>query len=794
MWGPFGPSLQTMYSLPALKPSTGFIDLKLPAGLMVAGINPSEVDIRVAGNVVEWRTRFWPSQEGLFRVVGDEVPSDVDEFDAACGLNNLDSLLTTDLHGEADVAVVMVHGWQTLGQILQGGDNDKNQVLCTGWIDIMSMFQHASEGHWPALREAADLFTFRYNSDYRIVRSGEKLATAIEALHDEGYANVILLAHSMGGLVSVEARQRLDHPEYLKGIVTLGTPFMGGIVDCVSTLTLSFPEAPEEQPYCVMLRTADYLVSPILDFIVPAGGSFDLTQYKGLDGLLNTFGSEDNPYLQRLWEGPDNPNFENIHAIYGDSNLPSMSARFNMKLSISVARITYGHSDGAVPTGSAIASKERKRSADDAQPYSELATVVPVGRDHGQLLNGCTRCADGRHGDKSAYDPYFDEVAAGLWHFLSDKEPVDGGTLLWELPVDSPEDTWFMDSPAFADDGTIYFRSSNHLLIAVSPDGEVLWDYAIRECLCGGWSDGSPVVADDGTIYVTATNELHAVSPNGKRLWVFPFDSSGSGDYQPVLDGNGSLYLAPRGSNAFYKFNNAGVPWQFPDTEELSFYSGSHAVQGNTVYAACEHSYLCSFDLAGGFEWKTPTGYLTPGLAIQADGTVYAVSASGTPRLTALTPDGSEAWSVNLPTGTRGSMAFPVIGENGVIYLGTQLGLLHAFTPAGDQLWTADFGARNAIHSLVGSDGVVYATSNRSASPYVHSPIGIVAAVDFGGEVIWSDETSGTQYGAPGLSNEGVLYVGGYGRVFAYATSADGIANSPWPTFQQNNRRTGRAP
>src|SRR5690606_32947458 len=99
----FGPSLQTMYSLPALNPSTGFIDLKLPAGLMVAGIDPSEVDIRVAGNVVEWRTRFWPSREGLFRVVGDEVPSDVDEFDAACGLNNLDSLLTKDLHGGADV-------------------------------------------------------------------------------------------------------------------------------------------------------------------------------------------------------------------------------------------------------------------------------------------------------------------------------------------------------------------------------------------------------------------------------------------------------------------------------------------------------------------------------------------------------------------------------------------------------------------------------------------------------------------------------------------------------------------
>lgn len=431
----FGRAVQTLYSLPAFNPSTGFIDLKLPAGLMVAGIDPLEVDIRVAGNVVEWRTKFWPSQEGLFRVVGDEIPSAVSQFDAACGLNNLDALLTTDLHGDTEVAVVMVHGWQTLGQIPQGGDNDRNQVHCTGWIDIMSMFQHAQESQWPELREAADLFTFRYNSDYRIVRSGAKLAAVIERLHEEGYANVILLAHSMGGLVSVEARQRLDHPDYLKGIVTLGTPFMGGIVECMSTVTLSFPEAPDEQSYCGMLRTADHLASPILDFIVPAGGSFDLTQYKGLDGFFNLFSSEDNPYLQRLWEGPDNPNFENIHAIYGDSNLSSMSARFTMKLSISIARITYGHSDGAVPTASAVASKERKRSADDALPYSELTTTVPVARDHGQLLDGCTRCSNGRHGDRSAYDPYFDKVAAALGAFVGPPDSVPTITSISPNPV-----------------------------------------------------------------------------------------------------------------------------------------------------------------------------------------------------------------------------------------------------------------------------------------------------------------------------------------------------------------------
>ncbi|MCA1790264.1 MAG: GPI inositol-deacylase, partial [Thioalkalivibrio sp.] len=310
----FGPT-PLLYGMPRLNTSTGFVDFELPAGLMSnsTGLNARDLQVRIAGNVVEYRKNFWPAQEGLWRVVQSKVPLERDEFEDACRLNSLDDLLTQDLRGPSSTAVIMVHGWQTFGQFASGGDNIENVVHCKGWIDVMSAFHYHAED-WQDLRENADLFTFRYNSDERIIASGAKLATAVDDLYDLGYGTVVLLGHSMGGLVSVEARQQLEYPAYLAGIVTLGTPFMGGVLGCVQQSTLVVVPDPDvvdpnqdAETFCTRLIAPEALVTGVLDFIVPAGGSYDLTQYKP----WAPFFSVGNPYLKRLWDGEGSRNFEN---------------------------------------------------------------------------------------------------------------------------------------------------------------------------------------------------------------------------------------------------------------------------------------------------------------------------------------------------------------------------------------------------------------------------------------------------------------------------------------------------
>ena len=79
---------------------------------------------------------------------------------------------------------------------------------------------------------------------------------------------------------------------------------------------------------------------------------------------------------------------------------------------------------------------------------------------------------------------------------------------------------WTDGSPVIANDGTIYFGSSDHYLYAVNPNGTLKWKfYADRSIGAYGIS---PAIADDGTIYLSQTyggKWLYALYPNGTKKW-----------------------------------------------------------------------------------------------------------------------------------------------------------------------------------------------------------------------------------------------------------------------------------
>ena len=55
---------------------------------------------------------------------------------------------------------------------------------------------------------------------------------------------------------------------------------------------------------------------------------------------------------------------------------------------------------------------------------------------------------------------------------------------------------------SLADDGTIYFGSSNNNLYAINPDGTLKWSYT-----AGGPIYCPPSIAGDGTVYVGANDD-----------------------------------------------------------------------------------------------------------------------------------------------------------------------------------------------------------------------------------------------------------------------------------------------
>ncbi len=103
--------------------------------------------------------------------------------------------------------VLLVHGLDEPGDV---------------WDDLTPAL--ADAGHTPV--------RFDYPNDQAVERSGAMLADALGMLRDSGVDRVSIVAHSMGGLVTLDALTREPGPDARKApeverLITLGTPFGG---------------------------------------------------------------------------------------------------------------------------------------------------------------------------------------------------------------------------------------------------------------------------------------------------------------------------------------------------------------------------------------------------------------------------------------------------------------------------------------------------------------------------------------------------------------------------------------
>ena len=87
---------------------------------------------------------------------------------------------------------------------------------------------------------------------------------------------------------------------------------------------------------------------------------------------------------------------------------------------------------------------------------------------------------------------------------------------------------------------------------------------------------------------------------------------------------------------------------------------------------------------------------------------------------------------------------------------------------------------------MLGSDGTVYLGSTE----------GTFYALDgTTGQPRWTYKTgSSALQSSPALASDGTLFIGGMdGKVHAIASGSSGVADSSWPMFRGNLRRTGQA-
>lgn len=360
-------------------------------------------------------------------------------------------------------------------------------------------------------------------------------------------------------------------------------------------------------------------------------------------------------------------------------------------------------------------------------------------------------------------------------------EPGAPGSMRWSFAADHPSP--IHSTPALGYDGTLYFTDLAGRLLALTPQGVLKWQLPV------GWSVASPAVGPDGTVYTDGGNALHAVSPDGQRLWRWPFNG-GHVHTAPAVGADGTIYIGViNPGTQLYAINPDG-------TEKWRFEAGARIYPAPVVAADGTVHFGTLDDIAQFFAVR-PDGTLSWQRNARAgwdygepiltwNGQVF-FSAD---RIYAFDRHGGTRWEFRAPGHFTSSGA---IGPEGQLVQADNAGNMVAVSPAGMLLWRTNLGAAVQL-------GAGVAVSDWGTA-YVFAEDLRLHAISAGGEVLWRFATGGrirldTPHSRPSpkISPDGTIYLGSLdGRL--YAIQGDGPpADSPWPMYRRDAQNTGRIP
>ncbi len=120
--------------------------------------------------------------------------------------------------------IILITGWDYTdrsNRSYPSSEELKDRALNKNLGHIVSSFQFS------ILVSQYEIYTFDYLTSDPVDVNGLRLRNRMDQLFSSSYANVIIYAHSMGGLVSRFAIYTGERPNYMKAVITNGTPFHG---------------------------------------------------------------------------------------------------------------------------------------------------------------------------------------------------------------------------------------------------------------------------------------------------------------------------------------------------------------------------------------------------------------------------------------------------------------------------------------------------------------------------------------------------------------------------------------
>jgi outer membrane protein assembly factor BamB len=265
------------------------------------------------------------------------------------------------------------------------------------------------------------------------------------------------------------------------------------------------------------------------------------------------------------------------------------------------------------------------------------------------------------------------------------------GEVVWSLNLG----TTIQTSPAFTPDGTLVIGADDWAYYGITPprDGkgaDVRWRFQTQGTLIT-----SPAVDADGVVYVASMDgkvyALESPKEAGQPVrvrWSFASgsrDDKGGFENAPVIDADGSLYIAGNDGNLYALDTKTGQPkWTFDAVARSGYrtygiFSSAALGPDRTVYFGGKNGWL------------------------------YAVRETKT-----LFRSGPQAaWRYKLGPGIQSS---PLLTAGGTIYLGDEQGTFHAIQPpvsgdTGTLLWKYATKGTLISSAALGADGTLYTAS-----------------------------------------------------------------------------------
>jgi outer membrane protein assembly factor BamB len=242
----------------------------------------------------------------------------------------------------------------------------------------------------------------------------------------------------------------------------------------------------------------------------------------------------------------------------------------------------------------------------------------------------------------------------------------------------------------------------------------------------------------------TGRSDFSAAANKGTLKWRFTFSKAKLAEVlsdlasEPVVGSDGTIYAAsievrhsthPFSGHLFALNPDGTLKWQFDTADFLSAGQNgetSPAIGANgTIYV-------------GGREINSDIFKREEGGDSNSLGFLYAIN-----------PSGSLKWK--FATGKKADFSTsPVIGSDGVIYIGSGDGNLFAINPDGNLRWKCAVGQKPCSSPSIGSDGTIYVDSDGDSYLYAVTP---------GGALKWKFKADGPLTSSATIGPDDTIYV-----------------------------------